>query len=159
MTPYEVMLSESQERMLVIVKPQHEDDVRALFEHWELHCATIGVVTDDGRRSLVVLDATDQLDLARARRLMNARHVRLLREDELAEISPAVEVGALPPVPLWHLPIYADYAVRYDPEISFPAGTHTHAVRVDRESWEESAGVIYGDLAMDVDGRPIWARS
>lgn len=48
MTPYEVMLSESQERMLVIVKPQHESDVRRLFERWELHCATIGVVTDDG---------------------------------------------------------------------------------------------------------------
>jgi phosphoribosylformylglycinamidine synthase len=48
MTPYEVMLSESQERMLVIVKPEHEGDVRGLFEHWELHCATIGVVTDDG---------------------------------------------------------------------------------------------------------------
>ncbi|MBI2724283.1 MAG: phosphoribosylformylglycinamidine synthase subunit PurL [Chloroflexi bacterium] len=48
MTAYEVMLSESQERMLVIVKPQHEEDVRGLFEHWELHCATIGIVTDDG---------------------------------------------------------------------------------------------------------------
>jgi phosphoribosylformylglycinamidine synthase len=48
MTPYEVMLSESQERMLVIVKPQHEEDVRKLFEHWELHVETIGVVTDDG---------------------------------------------------------------------------------------------------------------
>ncbi len=48
MTAYEVMLSESQERMLVIVKPEHEDDVRGLFEHWELHCATIGIVTDDG---------------------------------------------------------------------------------------------------------------
>ncbi len=48
MTPYEVMLSESQERMLVIVRPEHEPDVRKLFEHWELHCATIGVVTDDG---------------------------------------------------------------------------------------------------------------
>jgi phosphoribosylformylglycinamidine synthase len=48
MTPYEVMLSESQERMLVIVKPEHEGDVRGLFEHWELHCATIGIVTDDG---------------------------------------------------------------------------------------------------------------
>src|SRR6185437_3247742 len=46
MTPYEVMLSESQERMLVIVKPEHEADVRGLFEHWELHCAPIGVVTD-----------------------------------------------------------------------------------------------------------------
>ena len=48
MTPYEVMLSESQERMLVIVEPKHEADVRALFEHWDLHCAAIGVVTDDG---------------------------------------------------------------------------------------------------------------
>ncbi|MHB8684343.1 MAG: phosphoribosylformylglycinamidine synthase subunit PurL [Dehalococcoidia bacterium] len=48
MTPYEVMLSESQERMLVIVRPQHEADVRALFERWELYCATIGLVTDDG---------------------------------------------------------------------------------------------------------------
>ncbi len=48
MTAYDVMLSESQERMLVIVKPEHEGDVRGLFEHWELHCATIGVVTDDG---------------------------------------------------------------------------------------------------------------
>jgi len=48
MTAYEVMLSESQERMLVIVKPEHEGDVRKLFEHWELHVETIGVVTDDG---------------------------------------------------------------------------------------------------------------
>ena len=48
MTPYEVMLSESQERMLVIVRPEHEAQVRALFEHWELHVETIGVVTDDG---------------------------------------------------------------------------------------------------------------
>src|SRR5438477_3901861 len=48
MTPYEVMLSESQERMLAIATPEHEADVRALFEHWELHVETIGVVTDDG---------------------------------------------------------------------------------------------------------------
>ncbi|OGO49789.1 MAG: phosphoribosylformylglycinamidine synthase II [Chloroflexi bacterium RBG_16_68_14] len=48
MTPYEVMLSESQERMLVIAKREHEEDVRRHFQHWELHCATVGVVTDDG---------------------------------------------------------------------------------------------------------------
>jgi phosphoribosylformylglycinamidine synthase len=47
MTPYEVMLSESQERMLVVARPEHVDDVRRLFEHWELHCADIGEVTDD----------------------------------------------------------------------------------------------------------------
>jgi phosphoribosylformylglycinamidine synthase len=48
MTPYEVMLSESQERMLVIVKREHEEDVRRHFQRWELHCATVGTVTDDG---------------------------------------------------------------------------------------------------------------
>ena len=48
MGAYELMLSESQERMLVIVKPEHEDDVRRLFQRWELHCVVIGVVTDDG---------------------------------------------------------------------------------------------------------------
>ncbi len=52
MTAYEVMLSESQERMLVIVKPEHVDDVRRLFERWELHCEPIGVVTDDGMATI-----------------------------------------------------------------------------------------------------------
>jgi phosphoribosylformylglycinamidine synthase len=45
MTPYEVMLSESQERMLIIAKREHVADVTALFERWELHCAEIGQVT------------------------------------------------------------------------------------------------------------------
>ncbi|MFW0859363.1 MAG: phosphoribosylformylglycinamidine synthase subunit PurL [Dehalococcoidia bacterium] len=48
MTPYEVMLSESQERMLVIVKKGYEDKVRAIFDHYDLRCDIIGRVTDDG---------------------------------------------------------------------------------------------------------------
>lgn len=44
MTPYEVMLSESQERMLVIAKREHVADVRRLFERWELRCEPIGEV-------------------------------------------------------------------------------------------------------------------
>ncbi len=47
MTPYEVMLSESQERMLVIPKRAHLDDVLALFRKWELHADVVGTVTDD----------------------------------------------------------------------------------------------------------------
>ncbi len=48
MTPYEVMLSESQERMLVVVKKGCEDKVKALFDHWELRSDIIGHVTGDG---------------------------------------------------------------------------------------------------------------
>ncbi len=47
MTPYEVMIAESQERMLIIVRKGHEDDVKALFDRWELRSTIIGVVTDD----------------------------------------------------------------------------------------------------------------
>ena len=48
MTPYEVMLSESQERMLLIVKRGCEDRVRAIFDRYDLRCDIIGEVTDDG---------------------------------------------------------------------------------------------------------------
>jgi phosphoribosylformylglycinamidine synthase subunit PurL len=48
MTPYEIMLSESQERMLLVVKRGREAEVEAIFEKWDLHAANIGIVTDDG---------------------------------------------------------------------------------------------------------------
>ena len=46
LTPYEVMLSESQERMQANVEPAHEDDIVGAFERWGLHHAAIGEVTD-----------------------------------------------------------------------------------------------------------------
>jgi phosphoribosylformylglycinamidine synthase subunit PurL len=48
MTPYEILLSESQERMLVVAKAGHEHDVVRILEKWELEAAVIGHVTDDG---------------------------------------------------------------------------------------------------------------
>ncbi len=48
MSPYEVMLSESQERMLAIVKKGCEDKVKAIFDKWDLRSDIIGEVTDDG---------------------------------------------------------------------------------------------------------------
>src|SRR4051812_30266544 len=48
MTPYEIMLSESQERMLLVVKKGREAEVEKIFEKWDLHAAHIGEVTTDG---------------------------------------------------------------------------------------------------------------
>ncbi len=48
MTPYETLLSESQERMLIIAHKGKEDVVRRVFEKWDVPCAEIGRVTDDG---------------------------------------------------------------------------------------------------------------
>ena len=48
MTPYEILLSESQERMLIIARRGKEDVVRQIFEKWDVPCAEIGRVTEDG---------------------------------------------------------------------------------------------------------------
>ena len=49
MTPYEMMLSESQERMLMVLHPEKEAEARAVFVKWELDFATVGKTTDDLR--------------------------------------------------------------------------------------------------------------
>jgi phosphoribosylformylglycinamidine synthase len=48
MTPYEILLSESQERMLVVARPGREGEVREVLDRWQLRAAEIGRVTDDG---------------------------------------------------------------------------------------------------------------
>jgi len=49
MQPFEILLSESQERMLIVVEKGREEEVLAIFEKWDLQCAEIGVVTDSKR--------------------------------------------------------------------------------------------------------------
>ncbi|HAT35649.1 MAG TPA: phosphoribosylformylglycinamidine synthase subunit PurL, partial [Rhodospirillaceae bacterium] len=62
MTAYELMLSESQERMLMVIKPAAADMARAIFEKWELDFAVIGSITDTGHLVLK-MDGTVQADI------------------------------------------------------------------------------------------------
>jgi phosphoribosylformylglycinamidine synthase len=48
MEAWEVMMSESQERMLLVVQKGREDEVKRIFDKWGLHCVVIGQITDDG---------------------------------------------------------------------------------------------------------------
>jgi phosphoribosylformylglycinamidine synthase len=71
MTPYELMLSESQERMLLVARPGCEDDLIAIYKKWELDCVQVGVVTDDGKvrlhwhgEEVAALNAADLADNA-----------------------------------------------------------------------------------------------
>ncbi len=49
MVPFEILLSESQERMLIVVQKGEEENVQAIFDKWDLNCARIGHVTDTQR--------------------------------------------------------------------------------------------------------------
>ena len=110
----------------------------------------IWVRTSEGRDALIVLDAEDHLDMRKARELLKSRKVTLVDEDEIERLAPECDPGAMPAVGiLFGLPTYADLAVGGESEISFNAGSHSHAVRVDRSAWERELGVVYADLAAD----------
>ncbi len=59
MIPYEIMLSESQERMLMVAEKEKEEEIHAIFKKWDLEAVTIGRVTDDGM--LRILDGGKQV--------------------------------------------------------------------------------------------------
>ena len=100
MSPYDVMLSESQERMLVVVKRGREREVESIFRAWDLHSAVIGEVTDDGQ--LTVLDGDEGVarlpvelltDGAPPRRLVGIAPEPPLGLD-LDALPPLVDAGA-----------------------------------------------------------------
>ncbi len=59
MTAYEFLLSESQERMLMVLKPGSEDTAKAIFDKWELDFAIIGHLTDTGRMVIKMKGAVE----------------------------------------------------------------------------------------------------
>ncbi len=98
MTPYEMMLSESQERMLMVLKPGKEAMAEAIFHKWELDFAVIGEVTDTGHMVLefngeVVCDIP--LDpLADDAPLYDRPHVPTPKPAALSAVPESADIGA-----------------------------------------------------------------
>jgi phosphoribosylformylglycinamidine synthase subunit PurL len=96
MTPYEVMLSESQERMLCIIDKGHEDDVAAVFKKWGLNAVVIGKVTDDG--FVYVFEGENLVARVSAKSLADECPTYALEMEEPEYISRmhSVDLSALP---------------------------------------------------------------
>jgi phosphoribosylformylglycinamidine synthase len=95
MSPYHVMLSESQERMLVVVRRGREAEVEAIFEAWDLTSAVIGHVTDDGY--LTIVDGTDEVARLPVNLLTDGAPPRRL-VGVAPEQPPGLDMDALPPL-------------------------------------------------------------
>jgi len=98
MSAYEVMLSESQERMLLVVRPDDVASVQAEFERWDLHSDVVGRITDSER--MVVTDAGDvvcDLPLGMLIDEVPLRHPAQRRPPELDEALAADPLAATPP--------------------------------------------------------------
>ncbi len=96
MTPYEIMLSESQERMLIIVKKGREDEVKRIFDKWDLPWAEIGKVTDTGR--MVVRNHGQVVADIPARKLADEAplYQREAREPEYLKAVRAFQLSEIP---------------------------------------------------------------
>ncbi|HKA48568.1 MAG TPA: phosphoribosylformylglycinamidine synthase subunit PurL [Candidatus Dormibacteraeota bacterium] len=76
MTAYEVMLSESQERMLIVAERGREGDLAGVFSRWDLEASVVGELTDDG--DLVVVDRLKEVARLPVRLLTDGAPVRML---------------------------------------------------------------------------------
>ena len=94
MTPYDVMLSESQERMLIVVRRGREDDVQRIFDAWDLTSAVIGEVTDDGH--ITVVDGDDEVARVPVQLLTDGVPLRRLNGTP-PKPRPALDLDSLPP--------------------------------------------------------------
>jgi phosphoribosylformylglycinamidine synthase len=95
MTPYDVMLSESQERMLVVVERGREAEVQSIFQAWDLTSAVIGEVTDDG--FLTVVDGSQQVARLPVQLLTDGAPPRRL-VGIAPEPAPGIDFDTLPPL-------------------------------------------------------------
>ncbi|MBV9507960.1 MAG: phosphoribosylformylglycinamidine synthase subunit PurL, partial [Acidobacteriia bacterium] len=102
MTPYDIMLSESQERMLLVAEKGREEEVFRVFRKWGLEAAEIGSVTDDGRLRVrhhgkVVAEIPNR-ELADEAPLYDRPHSRPLRREPLeAPPLPEPDISAALP--------------------------------------------------------------
>ena len=98
MTAYEMMLSESQERMLMVLRPDRQELARAVFEKWELDFAVIGHLTETGRivvRHRGVVEADIPLDpLADQAPLYHRPHVAPVMPPPLGDVADPVGLRA-----------------------------------------------------------------
>jgi len=154
MTPYEIMLSESQERMLIIVHKGRENEVKRIFEKWDLPWAEIGQVTDSGRM-VVRNNGTIVADIP-AKKLADEAPVyeREAREPEYIKAVRAFSVTDIPdtndPIPalktLLSWPtiasknwVYRQYDHMVRDGTSVPPGSDAAVIRIKSDSLPQSS--------------------
>ncbi|EOL43316.1 phosphoribosylformylglycinamidine synthase subunit PurL [Enterococcus caccae] len=132
MTPYEIMLSESQERMLICVEKGHEAEVIELFQSYELDAVTIGKVTDDGLyrlnhrgKEVANLPVDALAEGAPVYNKERQKPLRIKKFETLADFQPVIMDGAETLLQLLQQPTIASKKVIYE---TYDAQVQTNTV-------------------------------
>jgi Ala-tRNA(Pro) deacylase len=110
--------------------------------------AKVVVCVVDGHPVQAVVPATLSVHLERFLELTGGREIRIAREDELPELFPGCEPGAVPPFgPLYGQPIFVDVQLAAEPEIVFNAGSYTEAIAMRWSDFSRSLRPIVGNFS------------
>jgi Ala-tRNA(Pro) deacylase len=110
--------------------------------------AKVVVCIVDGRAIEALVPAPCVVDLERLRALAGGSHIRLAREEELSDLFPGCELGAMPPFgELFGHPVFADIRLASELEIVFDAGTHTDAIAMRWSDFARTVRPIVGRFA------------
>jgi phosphoribosylformylglycinamidine (FGAM) synthase-like enzyme len=174
MTPYEIMLSESQERMLIIVHKGHEDEVKRIFDKWDLPWAEIGHVTDTGQmivrnNGTVVADipAKKLADEAPVyqREAREPEYIKAVRAFTLAEIpdtkNPAADLKTLLSWPTiasknW---VYRQYDHMVRDGTAVPPGSDAAVIRIKADSLPQTTNGTTEHATRNTDQTPAQSTS
>ncbi len=111
--------------------------------------AKVVVLKADGRHVMCVLPATRTVDMDKARQAVGAGTVALATEDEIADIFPDCEVGAMPPFGTeYDLETYLDAHLAEDEQILIPAGRHEDSVLLAWKDYERLARPTVADIGV-----------
>ena len=142
MTAYEMMLSESQERMLMVLKPGREDEARAIFEKWELDFAIVGKLTDTGH---MVLRHRGEI-------------VADLPIDPLAEASPEYDRPWVETEPAEYIATVLGELARTAPDVVLKAMMATPDLASKRWIWEQYDHMVMADTVARPGGDAAMVR-
>lgn len=107
------------------------------------------MVTIDGKLSMVVIPASNQLDFSKLRKLTGTEDVLLASEEDFTDMFPGCEVGAMPPFGnLFGMRTYVDEELTEDEEIVFNAGAHTELLRLSYQDYERLVHPVVAPLSV-----------
>jgi Ala-tRNA(Pro) deacylase len=134
--------------------PAYTAKEQAAVSHSPVDCtAKVVICFADGSPVQAVVPAHQRLDLNRLRVLAGAAELRLAREEEIADLYPEFEIGAMPPFGMLHgHRVFVERCFVGEPEMVFHAGRHTEAIRMHYEDFAALAKPVVGQIGLGAKG-------
>ena len=113
--------------------------------------AKVVIVCADKEKVMLVLPAPYRMNVDLVRDMVDAKKVRLAKEEEFADLFPDCATGAMPPFGnLYGVPVYVDRSMAEEPDMVFRIGTHRETMKITYADFVRLAQPVVGDFSWQI---------